>query len=543
MSIIDTLRKFGKLKHITFCLDGICCTGKLLQQYVRRKTSSYFMNKEGKCLLSDSMIIPGSKLVRMFGSNVIEMFKETFQSRCSLIFSLDNIGSEGEHKMLDFYRHSTYINERQPCLVWSDDSDVPVCLLSNRTHEVYAKTKITKYQRGVDGNEGKMINEERIYHIADLRISLCSDHIDRLNCQMLIAFFGNDFLPEMLNTIDLKKTFTALRRGTIRPDNTKILFTTPQGFFNASAFLEYLNNFDDFAFYFADMGYTSAMYSQTEMYQFMEMYQAKPGNDIETKRNFKRFYYTNVMREELRTLGETMPSDQQVYEFEMDMAFSYLQVFIWYYYYSNGYYLSLVNGRTFEPYYKYNFPPLFNSMKKLLRNPTLIVGNNSFLTCLDDLLNIRPMRRTPAYASRIPRWIGSNLPQCFAVLQRKDLSILLNEENQVALEARKPFEELYPIDPEKSMFIRTRIFKRLNLPNVEGSPTGTKGKKSFTVNNHGIKVYPKFDISDIMDKAGKLLGLTLSNEYTAPLIIGNVEQTELTDFKDTNFSVGEEIVL
>ena len=38
---------------------------------------------------------------------------------------------------------------------------------------------------------------------------------------MLIAFFGNDFLPEMLNTIDLKKTFTALRRGTIRPDNTK----------------------------------------------------------------------------------------------------------------------------------------------------------------------------------------------------------------------------------------------------------------------------------------------------------------------------------
>ena len=75
------------------------------------------------------------------------------------------------------------------------------------------------------------------------------------------------------------------------------------------------------------MGYTSAMYSQTEMYQFLEMYQAKPGNDIETSQNFKRFYYTNVMREELRTLGETMPTDRQVYEFEMDMAFSYLQSF------------------------------------------------------------------------------------------------------------------------------------------------------------------------------------------------------------------------
>lgn len=537
--LVEPIKRFSRLRHITVCLDGLPPAGKLVQQFIRRKNATYFMSKEGNVFLTDNMILPGSKFVRMYATTVVELFKEAFPQQ-SLLFSLDNIPGEGEHKMLDLYRHSSYLAEKQACLVWSNDGDVPVCLLSALTHETYVRTIIHRFQKPVPPQtEGISMKEDKVYSMMDLRISLCRDHIDRLNSQLYISFFGNDFLPEIVNTIDLKMGYTAFRKASeLPPPAQKILLTTPEGFFNPAAFLKYLDNFDDFSFYFSDMGYTRESYSQKELYQFMEVYPAKPPSDMKTKIDFKRFYYSNVMRAETQTLdNEKQYTDEEIHQFEMKMALNYLEVYIWYYYYINGYYVG-----NFEPYYKYNFPPLLNSLKKILRNPQML-----------DIRLKSPQRRTPRYSSTIPNWCNP-YPQMLTVLQKKDLSLLskelLSEGHPdfvaLALETRLSFEELYPVDPEKNIFIKTRIFKSVSLANASPSTVATaeqRPKRSFTKVNDGTKVYPRFDLVSIMNDIAKRIGLTLSSDYIPPITVGNIEQVELTDFRNSNFTVGEDIEL
>ena len=79
--MIEPLLLFTKLRHITACLDGTACIGKILQQFLRRKTSIYFNDSNGRLLLSDSMILPGSQLVRLFASNLTDMFRDAFASQ------------------------------------------------------------------------------------------------------------------------------------------------------------------------------------------------------------------------------------------------------------------------------------------------------------------------------------------------------------------------------------------------------------------------------------------------------------------------------
>jgi hypothetical protein len=587
--LVEPILMFSKLKHITTCLDGIAAAGKIFQQFLRRKTSTYITDKSGKLLLTDSMILPGSQMVRTFAINLQHIFTEVFAPRgVSLLFSLDDISGEGEHKMLDYYRHSNWSNEGLPSLVWSNDSDVPVCMLSTRYENLYVRTNVVKFVKNAPGapvvqssagdaeasaspsspnGGGQLVAEDKIYLLGDLRSLMCSDHIDRLNCQFFINFFGNDFLPEMLNTIDLKESYNAFKKASVPKDGgEKILLTTSEGFFNPIAFIKFLNNFDEFSFYF-DIGIPSVgpRGFPREMHQFSSVYPAKPviddPNSNETKLmklGFKRFYLDNVMNAERLAFPQetdvpSVSTDRKRYDFEKKMAFSYLKVYIWYFYYANGFYLQLPDGSTFEPYYEYNFPPLFNSLKKLLSDPTLKPNepNGSPIECIQDLLNLRPQRRTPEYYSMLPRWVkpGTNvyepLPQMFAVLQRKDALLLPNAEH--VLEVRREVEELYPIDPLKSLFIKTRISKRVNLTleEIEQAPLGRFGKPkmTFTFVNEGTKVYPRFDVSAVMRSIARYIGVEQSREPVLPTIVGTIEHIQLTDFRNSNFAVGDDIDL
>ena len=57
-------------------------------------------------------------------------------------------------------------------------------------------------------------------------------------------------------------------------------------------------------------------------------------------------------------------TDEDLYEFEIEMALNYLEVFYWYYYYLTGYY---VRGTVTEPYYRYSHAPMYNSLLVVLR--------------------------------------------------------------------------------------------------------------------------------------------------------------------------------
>lgn len=514
--LLEPLSRFIKLCHITFCLDGLCNSGKLVQQFIRRKNSSYFTDASGKILLADTLILPRSKLVRMFGEAVKDIFVATFKERnVSLVFSLDDIPGEGEHKMLDFYRSSVFHHEKQHSIVWSDDSDVSVSMLLSQCENLYCKGSTVKFVDDVQ------VKEDKYFLISELRAMLCSDQVDRMNCQLLINFFGNDFLPEMLNTIELRDTYNVLKKAT-----EGIQLITGDNQFNPVSFLAFLNKFDDFTFYFTFMGrvfpqrvVTSGTFQGTfqgtvTLPQFSEVFQTMPPTDKASKLNFKRFYYSNVMRLENNIEKETF-TDEEIYNFEMEMSFSYLKTYIWYFYYINGYYLEMP-----DTFYKFNFPPLFNSLKKLFLKPT---------NEMKELLSLVPKRRTPEYYLTLVSY-DSPLPQMAGVLQMKDLMLHSNDTRMI--QARKEVEHLYPVNPEKSLFVKTRYSKRI----YSDEPVAPGKKRKFTVSNSGTKVYPKFNPLLVIQRVAELLEIT-PVKGIQPLVIGTVERVEFVEHKDVSFAV------
>ena len=392
-------------------------------------------------------------------------------------------------------------------------------------------------------SESVMVTEDKIYLLSDLRKSLCSDSIDRLNCQFFINFFGNDFLPEMLNTIDLSYSYGLFQRATTKPGSEKLILTNNRGLFNPEAFISFLTNIDEFSFYFR-----TNPTNVRDVHQFNELYPSKPvinEEDIqttrETKLNFKRYYYSNLIRLETHNPNITSSyTDTQLYDFEMKIAFAYLKVYIWYFYYSNGYYIELPDRTSYDPFYRFNFPPLFNSLKKILMNPKLIIDidDRYGIKSLEDLLNLRVSRRTIDYYATIPRY-PSHIPQMLTVLQMKEALLIAPANNQqvsAIMTVRQQFELMYPVDPEKSLFIKTRLLQRIELTPTELQNAPPRNKYTYRLENMGTKVYPKFDLSLVMRGISSVLGFTLSSERIEPMTIGTVEHVDIVETRDSNFS-------
>lgn len=575
--LVGVLHKFAHLKHITFCLDGMPCAGKLMQQWLRRKNPVYFCyTKEGKNViaLSDAMILPGSKMLRLFGATVIEALTSTFaKNGCTLEFSLDNVPGEGEHKMLDYYRYTTGYTK---CLLWSNDSDVPVCLLSSRpSNGVYIKTNVTKFV-GEQGDR-QQTNEEKIYRVADLVNVFCGDVKDIDNCQLLITFFGNDFAPQMINTGNIQKAYRAFVQASVpkvAPGDVprgKTSFLDKEGLFSASGMLAWLNEFDDYAFYFEPYAVFTSKVDNTV--RRLRQFEAFTGNtsadaDIETKLAFKRHYYVNVISQECPQMKDAL-SDTRIHEFEMEMAVDYMRVFVWYHYYANGWYLPMnadsESTPSVEPYYAYNYPPLFDSLRKVLVEPELRTSSGR---CLNDILGIRPRRRQLTYWGSLPRY-QSPLIQAFAVLQKRDLDSVQSAfgENANALiskvvEARKEVEHMYAHQPAKSLFLKTRLTERVDLPAkttaqttaplARSTPASTAAEMTssagtlapatakpatFRIENVGLRVHMKPDIPALMSRIATAVGVLSSSDPIETLTVGEVKHSELCETRNRMFAV------
>jgi hypothetical protein len=487
--LINPLKKFHNLKHITFCLDGIPCNGKLVNQFIRRKTPTYFVNPEDKVLLSDAIIIANSPFIRTFGKVAVEEFVKAFRPSISLLFNLDDILGEGEHKMLDVWRSSAFVDS--PVLVWSSDSDVPVCLLSTNTEQVFVRTVIHKFD----------CKEDKVYRISDLRNSMCSNYRERNNSQLLIAFFGNDFLPQMINTINLEKTYATLRKTA-----TNVSLTDQVGQFSPSGFLTFLKEFDEIDFIFAKDTLPKRT-TESQLVQFSEYGITKP-QDISSLRDFKSFYYTNFGLLEHRFHPDIPISSDSIIDIEMEAALSYLETYIWYHSYSNGFDLE---GR-FETFYKFNLPPLFDSLIKMLAFPTLKVPSGR---CLNDILSLKRVRREDR-PSKSP---SINI-QALSILQKREIEYLFPPEVMaVAMAVRSSIERFYLEDPPKTSFIKTRLFGKEPIV----------GTTLFKLANMGTKVYHKFDFADLMRRIELSIEESFEIEYDlsgGSRVFGQIEKIE-----------------
>ena len=405
----------------------------------------------------------------------------------------------------------------------------------------------------------------------------------------------------------------------------KISLLDKDGLFSASAMLALLENFNDYAFYFEPYQIiTSKVNGSTrKLYQFEGFMSSQKANvegqmiADETKRlAFKRFYYSNVyVQEPAAKYNGRAITDQDLHDFEMEMALDYLRVYIWYYYYANGWYLPITNTNTtastttsttnmpatltssasVEPFYLYNYPPLFDSLIKLLADPNLRTKSGG---CLADILSIRPKRRQLTYWGTLMRY-ESHLVQAFAVLQKKDVESVLGVFGLVDIdlpsadktktpitdatdvlnkvfEVRKDLEAMYAFQPTKSLFLKTRLTERIDLiptnsqrkseistttpayPATSSSPastattsstgptaasssptTGTpvKTMPTFRFENVGLKVYGKPNIPLLMNQIARALNIPSSNTLIPTLTIGEIKRSELCETRNRMFAL------
>ncbi len=246
--IINELEQFPNLSEIYVSVDGYPCLGKIQNQIARRKKPNryyanykQFYDKDGnKCEKKDStsskdvselvfsaaLIIAETEIMNIFVTAMVEKFTN-FQKKKNIYLSISGpeIPGEGEHKAIDNIRRSPYssftrgVEQIGPsndtcCLLWSNDSDVIISMLHQDFINVYVMTEHIK------GSE-KVI---KCVSLVDIRRVFVNVPQDRYNVSLLLAFQGNDYLPQMMDTLDLKSSYLKHRSFSINltkdPENT-----------------------------------------------------------------------------------------------------------------------------------------------------------------------------------------------------------------------------------------------------------------------------------------------------------------------------------
>jgi len=396
--VITELTLMRNLRELYITMDGTPCYGKIQNQIDRRRKPRRFVRRgntgeQHVLLLSSALVLPGTPLMEAFTKILLTKLQE-FSSKhteISLTMSLSDISGEGEHKALDYLNASPYVpfssGETKSFTIWSNDSDVVISLIHRDASNVFVITE----SKNRSGQAVLMC-----VNIAHVRDRLCTSHRERLNAPLLLAFLGNDYLPEMLDTVDLEKSYTRLRgicAGTaplsrdLGGKSSAELYLTKANRPSNAVDLPLNLRQNDEVMPSEDVlqqapGTPANTVSKKPMYGYMPMidfsalrtlfrtmaeeeitlyYTGVPirgqskrllflGGDLDTmlanRVGFKREYYRMVY-EELSRIGSSpitprgaTPTDSELYELEMTLATNYMKVYCWYYYYQSGMYLT-----------------------------------------------------------------------------------------------------------------------------------------------------------------------------------------------------------
>lgn len=431
---IAVLKTYTQLEEIYIAMDGTPCYGKIQQQMKRRKESRKF-TLNGKTVFSSAMTLPGTRLTEEFSKILDQLYTKFVEDtknsdgsyRLKLTKSLTDIAGEGEHKILDMVRKHKYADYSEnvgekTILVMSNDSDSVISLIHQNVSSVFIDTRV--FTRGIP--------QEKIISIDEVKKTIVSDHMMLKNMPLLLAFAGNDFLPEMLNAQNFDVFHDAVIATCIDtkkriPLNLTKEFT-PEGKTSSVTVIDY----DKLMDFFSNM-------SSIEMQMYISKTPAtpncmsekpaiirgkEPGSELDFIQMKYRYYEKAFINYNKHVKGIEIkePKEETLVEFEMQMARAYLKTYVWYYYYQSGFEVSKPLDNS---YYEYCYPPLYNSLYILLAG-----GKKDFLIEFSHEHNpeLIPRERDYDYFERQPCF---NELHHYMVLQKEDYELVCPEDQRI----------------------------------------------------------------------------------------------------------------
>ena len=501
--IISELNQIEHLRELYITMDGTPCYGKIQDQVKRRRTPRRIVIKTADTtitLLSSATILPGTPIMDVFTSALRSKFEEYSRAYpiVSLTISLTDIPGEGEHKALDYLSASPYTSFTRPenptesnrtFLIWSSDSDVIVSLIHRPVVNVYVMSVNVK--RKSTESEIKCISLEHV------RKNLCNDNREILNAPLLLAFAGNDYLPEMLNSGDIGQMYDNLRSickgSAVRAEDLSLTMEDKPDHPKKDILLDERRNDEVIPEETVDEGINPVIIPSTRqntpkkpMYRYTRVIDFKAlrilfrtmaeeelavyfNNRRDAKRNllfqrelntvltdrvaFKRDYY-RMVHEELSKVGAspitpkgTIPTDTELYELEMKLSTDYMATYCWYYYYQTG----MESGH--DRYYSYTFPPLYSSLFILLDR-----AERSYLIEFDPAVNpsLKPRERELDYWQSLHSF---NALHQFMVLQPEDYALIV-----------PPAQDKLTRNEPELAFIRSNVYKTTNVIDRYNAP-------------------------------------------------------------------------
>jgi hypothetical protein len=514
-TVINELYSIKNLREVFVTMDGTPCYGKIQNQIVRRRNPKRIIKsvldihgkKTEKLVLSSAHIIPGTPLMNAFTTALRAKIDEfsTERKDVSITLSLTDIPGEGEHKALDYLTASPYTSFNRventdgdqgkrfvtrSFLIWSNDSDVIISLLHRAVANVYVMTDVNT----PTGTSLKCIS------LSTVRESICQERHDVLNAPLLLAFAGNDYLPEMFNTLDIKAAYNRMRELCNSTDLSEPLCLTKDA--ETPKFSLQVRESDEVMPVdaigtgervqqkaaprtFTRIEYGSyRVIDTTALCKFLRMMaeeeiqsyyptldQPRRGltrtlripPDPDYTRNpvaFKRKYYRVVHKDLARIQAspinpriEGEPTDSELYDLEMELATAYLRTYYWYYYYQSG----MTSGPNMDnTFYPYVHPPLYSSLFIVLDRAKREQMINFDYTYNSSL---QPVPRDLDYFKNLP--VFTSLHQ-YIVLQPKDYELLLEQMGVTT----SPFKGLNidrGSEPINSLFARSRSTEMIEL--------------------------------------------------------------------------------
>jgi hypothetical protein len=395
LKLKNELSHIDKLEELYITMDGFPCLGKVQNQIGRRKNTKKCYDKAGNLVFSGGFILPGTQVMDIFRVALNEELIAFQQEKgIYLYISSSAIAGEGEHKALDIVRHLPYTSltsnpsshsDSKHVLLWSNDSDIIISLVHQEYSNIYIMTD------HVIGKE----KTTKCVDIVSIRTLLCRNITERLNSSLLLALAGNDYLPQMLDTVELLKA-NQIHHTIASFDLTKEMLDEKQeqkpvpinievsktSEVSQVDFLQSQNNANSNA---NAVSKKHSYYSLQRVINFealrlffrgmaeieIELYHKSPerhplfdpanlerylGDRISFKRDYYQFVNMQLQnkiygRDSIPTydMSEKIevdlenPTNEQLYKLEMNMALAWMKTYVWYYYYQSGYSVNFRN--------------------------------------------------------------------------------------------------------------------------------------------------------------------------------------------------------
>ena len=368
--------------NIFIAFDGVAPIAKLEQQRTRRHKSHFEANVFEKLNIAKSKtwdktaITPGTNFMTNLNNSISAFFlnKEKKYNLSKIIVSGSDQRGEGEHKIFDYIRTNSYQHENQTTVIYGLDADLIMLSLNHLRicKKIYLYREAPEFIGSINSDlnpdEGYLLNinelgKEIVLELNNNRRAKQENEKNKLYDYIFLCFFlGNDFLPHFpslnirtngIHTIlnAYKEVFknSNVNKGNLT-NGTKIYWNNVFKLISYLADNEYQNIIDEYKI--RDRLEKRNFKNTTDEDKKMKYLMIPIKN--RAKEHFINPYESQWQTRYYETLFLTMDSKK----LKRDVCLNYLEGLEWVInYYSN-------KCIDWTWHYKYNYPPLFQDLKK-----------------------------------------------------------------------------------------------------------------------------------------------------------------------------------